>query len=128
MQIKDPRDFTFGDVADVNRQRAERWHKGFPNDSWTGADWATALAGETGEVCNVVKKLRRQDAGIVQADNSSRDARIKALATELGDVFLYLDLLAQFYELDLATCITETFNRVSVREGFPERLMTEDTE
>jgi NTP pyrophosphatase (non-canonical NTP hydrolase) len=116
---------TFGAVSAVNRARCERWHPGFPADGWTGADWATAMAGEAGEACNVVKRLRRDDFGRVQAAADSRADLVAKLATEIGDTFLYLDLLAQFYGLDIARCIADTFNRVSVREGFPERIQAQ---
>lgn len=115
-------DLTFKTVADANRQRCERWHPGFPNDGWTGADWSNAMAGEAGETCNVVKKLRRIDFSIEQAAADGRPVLLEKLATEIGDTFLYLDLLAQHYGLDLATCVVDTFNRVSVREGFPDRI------
>lgn len=114
-------DLTFKAVSDINRERANRWHGDpFWKDGWTGADWSNAMAGEAGEACNVVKKLRRQDFGIQQAEASSREQLLESLAKEIGDTFLYLDLLAQYYRLDLAKCVVDTFNRVSVREGFPE--------
>ena len=28
---------------------------------WTLADWSNAIAGETGEMCNLIKKIRRGD-------------------------------------------------------------------
>lgn len=115
-------DLTFHDVSRINRVRCERWHPAFPADGWTGSDWSNAMAGEAGEACNLVKKLRRDELGMVQAAAGKRDDLLAKLATELGDTFLYLDLLAQFYGLDLAQCVTDTFNRVSVREGFPERI------
>lgn len=113
---------TFQHLSEINRKRCERWHPGFPNDGWTGADWATAMAGEAGETCNVVKKFRRRDFGIQQAAGDTHDGLRAKLATEIGDTLLYLDLLAQHYGLDLETCVRDTFNRVSDREGFPERL------
>jgi NTP pyrophosphatase (non-canonical NTP hydrolase) len=115
-------ELTFKTVSDANRTRCERWHPGFPNDGWTGADWSNAMAGEAGETCNVVKKLRRMDFAIVQAAADDRAVLLAKLATEIGDTFLYLDLLAQHYGLDLAQCVADTFNRVSVREGFPDRI------
>lgn len=125
------RDLTFQEVSDINAKRADRWHHGFPNhtDGWTGADWSNAMQGEAGEAGNVVKKLRRIDTRIQQAEQgATRDEAYVAmlkrkLATEVGDTLLYLDLLAQFYGLDLATCVVETFNRVSDREGFPEKII-----
>lgn len=118
---------TFDAVATVNATRANRWHDGFPdsNDGWVGADWSNAMAGEAGETCNVVKKLRRIETGIQQAEGLARHELLDKLATEIGDTFLYLDLLAQFYGLDTATCVRDTFNRVSRREGFPERIDAE---
>lgn len=123
-------ELAFAEVARINAVRADRWHRGFPNhtDGWTGADWSNAMQGEAGEAGNVVKKLRRIDTGIAQAEykgqtvEDARNALREKLATEIGDTYLYLDLLAQFYGLDVATCVRETFNRVSEREGFPERI------
>jgi len=117
-------ELTFHAVSEVNRARADRWHGGFPDndDGWTGADWSNAMQGEAGEAGNVVKKLRRIETGIAQASGVTREELLAKLATEIGDTFLYLDLLAQHYGLDLAQCVVDTFNRVSVREGFPERI------
>lgn len=113
---------TFAEVSATNRARCERWHPGFPADGWTGADWSNAMAGEAGETCNVVKKLRRLDFDLTQAAGDTRPDLLAKLALEIGDTFVYLDLLAQHYGLSLAECVVATFNRVSVREGFPERL------
>lgn len=115
-------DLTFGEVSEINRARCERWHPGFPDDGWTGADWSNAMNGEAGEVANVVKKLRRLDFDLTQAAGDTREGLLAKLAMEIGDTFMYLDLLAQHYGLELARCVVDTFNRVSVREGFPERL------
>ena len=115
-------DLTFHAVSSINRARCERWHPGFPDDGWTGADWSNAMAGEAGETANVVKKLRRIELGTQQASGITRDELLAKLAMEIGDTFMYLDLLAQHYGLDIAQCVTDTFNRVSVREGFPERI------
>jgi NTP pyrophosphatase (non-canonical NTP hydrolase) len=121
-------ELTFQDVSTTNRARCERWHPGFPADGWTGSDWSNAMAGEAGETCNVVKKLRRAEFGKVQAAADNPADLLAKLAMEIGDTFLYLDLLAQFYGLDLARCVVDTFNRVSVREGFPERLLADPPE
>lgn len=44
------------------------------------------------------------------------------LGEELADVFLYLDLLAGYYGVDLPAAIVKKFNKVSEKQGFPERL------
>lgn len=139
-------DLTFADLSDVNGRRCARWHPGFPDgrDGWTGGDWANAMQGECGEVANVVqalilanavavktgavgnivKKLRRIETGMQQAAGDTWDDLLAQLRTEIGDTVVYLDLLAQFFGQDIGRCVVDTFNRVSEREGFPERLPT----
>lgn len=119
------------DISRINRQRTNRWHGGFPNntDGWTLADWSNAMNGEAGETANVVKKIRRIETGLQQAeqdglsDEEMRRDLLNKLATEIGDTFMYLDLLAHAAGLSLNRCVIDTFNRVSIREGFPERLV-----
>lgn len=116
-------DITFNQVTDVNAKRANRWHPGFPNDGdWSGADWSNAMQGEAGEAGNVVKKLRRIETGIHSENNPPKEELLKKLGKEIGDTYIYLDLLATYYGLDIQTCVVEAFNEVSRREGFPERL------
>lgn len=118
-------------ISEINRQRANRWHNGFPRnaDGWSLADWSNAMQGEAGEAGNVVKKIRRLETGLRQAeqgtaaDEAMRSILITKLAMEIGDTFIYLDLLAQAAGLSLNRCVIYTFNRVGVREGFPERLV-----
>lgn len=120
-------------ISETNRQRADRWHNGFPRneDGWTLADWSNAMCGEAGETANVVKKIRRIETGLRQAQQGERDdvrmydELLTKLGTEIGDTFVYLDLLAQAAGLSLNACVINTFNRVSEREGFPERLIEE---
>lgn len=114
---------TFELIHDTNRARCERWHPGFPDDEvWSVADWSNALAGEVGELANVVKKLRRHECGQQGAlDPPVDDLRAQA-ADEAADVFLYLDLLCTRLGLDLPAAIASKFNRVSERQAFPERL------
>lgn len=113
---------SFETVHETNLARCKRWHPGFPNDGWTGADWSNAVAGEVGELCNVVKKLRRSDMGIVGKADSDRATLMAMLANEMADVFLYLDLLSSFYGVHLPSAIAGKFDAVSRREGWPERL------
>lgn len=115
-------ELSFDDLFRANASRVLRWHPGFPNDGWTGADWANAMQGEAGEAGNVVKKLRRIETGHTTAQQEDKATLLTQLGMELGDTVVYLDLLAQYYGLDLGDCVAATFNRVSEREGFPERL------
>lgn len=144
-------DLSFEMLSILNARRANRWHKHFPDseDGWTGADWSNAAAGEGGELVeavqallfasgvsahlglagNVVKKLRRIDTHVRQAEQGDEEDKayqaelLQKLATEIGDTFIYLDLLSQFYGLNMYDCVANTFNRVSKREGFPELIV-----
>ncbi len=120
-----PAALTFAHVSAVNRSRCEHWHPGFPEpdaSGWSGADWSNAMCGEAGEAANVVKKLRRAEAGMRGVlDGDEAELRSK-LADEVADVYLYLDLLATYYGIDVPAAIVSKFNRVSELQGFPERL------
>lgn len=125
----DPQPLTFASASEINRTRCNRWHPGYPdcyNDgpsAWTGADWSNAMCGEAGEAANVVKKLRRIESGAaVGPDDPDETTLRQMLADEIGDVYAYLDLLAGYYGIDMATAIASKFNRVSERQGFPDRM------
>lgn len=112
----------FKDVSEVNKDRALEWHKG-GLEEWGVADWSNAMAGEAGEVCNAVKKLRRIETGTQQANGPrTREEAVAEIAKEIGDTYLYLDLLAQRLGINIEDAIRDTFNRVSEREGFSHRL------
>jgi NTP pyrophosphatase (non-canonical NTP hydrolase) len=104
-----------------NVRRLARWHS--DSDAWTGADWSNAMAGEAGEACNVVKKLRRHETHLGTSYNTPpRELLIPWLAHEIADTVIYADLLAHHYGIDLAQAIREKFNIVSEAQGFPERI------
>lgn len=107
-------------VSTINFARALRWH---PDglESWSESDWACALAGEVGELCNVIKK-RNRVRDHLQQRATNEGALQHNLKMEIGDVYIYLDLLARRVSLNLEDCVRGTFNRISEREGFPERL------
>lgn len=108
------------EISRVNLQRCLRWHPQGIN-SWSSSDWAVALAGEVGELCNVVKKLNRERDGLAGNTVDGRDLRVM-LEKECADVYLYLDLFCAAAGFDLASAVRVKFNEVSERNGFPERL------
>jgi NTP pyrophosphatase (non-canonical NTP hydrolase) len=112
---------TFEAVSRVNLERALVWHPGGLQE-WSPAEWGNAAAGEMGELCNVLKKILRVEGGIQQANNLDKNTLRQMAAQEIGDTFLYLNLIAQRLGLDMYECIADTFNRVSEREGFEQRL------
>jgi NTP pyrophosphatase (non-canonical NTP hydrolase) len=108
-----PRQFdglTFAGLREANAARQADYGLTSCAD-WTFSDWATALAGEVGELCNLVKKLRRGDT-IDRAD----------IARELADVVIYADLFAQRFDFHLAAEVRQKFNEVSERIGSDVRL------
>ncbi len=98
----------------VNSERALEWQAGEPSDPLF---WAVELGGETGEILNVVKKLRREELGW----RGSR-ATLTDLADEIADGLICLDSLARHYGLDLAEITAAKFNKTSEKNGFPHQL------
>lgn len=116
---------SFDEVTATNHARCERWHPGYPgDDEWTIADWSNAMCGEAGELANVVKKLRRHECGLANAGDPTPGELLTKAASEVADVFLYLNLLATKLGIDMPAAIAAKFNEVSDRQGFPEQLRT----
>jgi NTP pyrophosphatase (non-canonical NTP hydrolase) len=103
---------TFNELreADVGRCNSGVF-PGHTLDSWSPTDWACAVAGEVGEACNLIKKLRRGE--IVSLED---------IGFELADAVIYIDLLAARLGIDLGEAIREKFNIVSERRGSNARL------
>jgi len=114
------------DISEINLSRCNKWHNN-GIESWSYADWAVALAGEVGELCNVVKKLNRVRDGLPGNKETAANL-ITNLRAEVADVYLYLDLFAQRAGIDLESAVAEKFNATSERVGFPERLSVDDPE
>lgn len=113
---------TFGQFSEANRLRCES-EKGFnhPLSGWSTADWMTALVGEVGEAANVVKKLNRYRYGVPGNKLSEAELRDQ-LRKELGDVFVYLDLIAQSLGFNIADAAIDVFNAKSAEIGYPYRV------
>jgi NTP pyrophosphatase (non-canonical NTP hydrolase) len=89
-----------------------------PVDSWSPTDWATAMAGECGEACNNIKKLRRLDGADKSIDTPfNRNTLISKTADELADLVIYADLLATRLGIDLGQAVVDKFNEVSEKRG-----------
>lgn len=72
------------------------------------AFWSTAVAGECGEMCNIIKKKLRGD---VIKDFHGQVGR------EAADIVIYLDLLCTFMGISLEEFIILKFNEVSEKSG-----------
>ena len=86
-----------------------------PINDWTPTDWATAFAGEAGEACNLIKKMRRGD-----------DINVEDIADEVADTVIYAMLLCERLNVSLSNAIVRKFNEVSERWDSPVRLAEEE--
>lgn len=97
---------SFADLRSGNLARCEdAFH---PIRAWSPTDWMCAVVGEA---ANLIKKGRRGEP-----------VAVAAIATEIADAVIYLDLLAARLGIDLGAAVTSKFNVVSLRRGSPVRL------
>jgi NTP pyrophosphatase (non-canonical NTP hydrolase) len=120
------REITFAQFSEANRERCESPH-GFNHKlgSWDTSDWFLAVLGELGEAANVGKKLNRVRDGIPGNKESPDELRAK-LRKEIGDAFVYLDLLAQAHGFSIADAAVEVFDLKSTEIGYPKSLGARD--
>lgn len=111
-------ELTFSKFRAANVRRCLKWHpEGL--ESWSPADWLTAICGELGELASLIKMKNRERDGLPGNKFSPTQ---KQMADEVADVLTYLDLLAACLGIDLADAAISKFNEVSTRVGFPDRL------
>jgi len=101
---------TFYDLRKANVERCENSYKHSIND-WSPADWALATTGELGELCNLLKKVKRGE----KIDPEE-------IAKEFADTAIYLDLFAARCGVDLEKALRNKFNEVSDRVGSEVKL------
>lgn len=70
---------------------------------------ALGLAGETGEVCEKIKKAVRDDNGVFTED------KIREITKELGDVMWYIAAIAHDLNLDLETIAQGNLDKLRSR-------------
>lgn len=111
-------------LREVNVARATEDFKTYQNAGLLY--FTTAIAGEVGELCNLVKKLERARVGGPDIGHTSRlkDITPEKLRDEIGGILIYVDLLASLLGVDCDEAIVETFNRVS-REIGSKRFLPE---
>lgn len=117
-----PEQLHFSELRYKNVRRCEKsFH---PVTSWSVNDWAVALAGEVGELCNLLKKVKRYDDSEKVGTNPRNQKRPEPIeiADEAADVVIYLDLLCARQGIDLGEAVRRKFNRVSEECGSTEVL------
>jgi NTP pyrophosphatase (non-canonical NTP hydrolase) len=78
------------------RRNSERWFPKLHETEDLMVFYSLALAGEVGEICNLVKKNMRYS-----------DFDLEAIRLEIADVFTYLLLLADELHIDLFDAFQE---------------------
>ncbi len=97
------------------RQACRERQKYFdPEGKITPAYSGNELAGETGEACNVLKKLERDRLSL----KGSR-SNVQALADELADVIICVELVAAHYGIKMEEAVVKKFNESSDKLGIP---------
>ena len=106
----------FDELREANITRCEEVFHALNN--WSPTDWACAFAGETGEACNKVKKLRRLDGADSGQDTpEARATLIEQIGEEIADAIIYADLLAARLGIYLSVVVVKKFNAVSHARG-----------
>lgn len=100
------KDLTFKKLRKTNLKRCET-HFHLLHD-WSETDWACALSGEVGELCNFLKKRRR--------NSEDKSLYLEDCKKEIGDIGAYLDLISAKLGFKLEDCIRDKFNEVSKRK------------
>lgn len=93
------------DLSELQSICKQRTITVFKTDDWSLTDWGCALAGEAGEMCNILKKIRRGDFSL--------DSVRGELADELADILIYLCDIAAFADIELSAAVKSKFNRIS---------------
>ncbi len=111
------------ELKKVNEKRSIEGFKMELTD-WSLSQWSNAVAGETGELCNIVKKVERGDFHKRPENTSDNPEYNNAYAAaqyreeigkEAADIVIYLDLLCTREGIDLGAEIVKKFNEVSDR-------------
>lgn len=100
---------TFNTLRDANVNRQKEW----PGNEHADVAFRTIeVAGEAGELAEAVKKFLRAERGI-KGSTATRDD----VASEMGDLLVSLDLLANQMGINLGEAVRAKFNATSEKYG-----------
>lgn len=97
-----------GDITAYQRQ-LKRFDK-YPDTPFKTVFYALGMAGETGEVCEKIKKLFRDHDGKVTPEF------ITALKKEIGDVLWYMGSLCNMFGIKIEDCAKLNIEKLTLRE------------
>lgn len=103
---------SFAMLREANLARREVWHA-LNTEQWGLVDWTNELAGETGEACDVVKKIRRVETGVTKRGPRTKGELYEALWKEIADVVIVADLVGAEAGFLLGVAVREKFNEVT---------------
>lgn len=108
---------TFATVAEATDLRQKEWDG---NDQFSISYLGNALAGETGELCNIIKKIERDHLGLNRRRGKKFDvnAAKKMAEEELGDIISYVFIIARKLGIDAEKAFIDKFNLVSIDGDF----------
>jgi NTP pyrophosphatase (non-canonical NTP hydrolase) len=106
-----PASLTFDMLAKANDERAKQWNPTGVNVPLIFA--LVELAGETGEACNVGKKLARTEYNLAGGTTD-----LEPLKEEIADVVICADLVARKAGFNLGEAVAAKFNATSRKRGF----------
>ncbi len=107
----------FDSLRKSNQLRHQEWAGG---KSLPLAFRGVELGGEAGEACNEIKKIERIRLGIAGGKED-----LQALAEELADVIICVDLIAMDLEIDLADAVRAKFDKTSDKYGLKTKFQSE---
>lgn len=108
---------TFDEFQKINVERCEKaFHHevNIINTDWPWHNWAICIAGETGEFCDLTKKILR-------GDYTLEEKRVELLK-ELADIITYADLAITSLGGNTGDVLKDKFNEVSKRVHFDKTL------
>lgn len=108
-KTRQPRNLTFQALREANLKRLQdRWHG---LQEWSSAEWLMCVTGELGELAGLLKHIKRGES-----------VPPGALAEELADTLIYLDLLAASLGVYLDVSVVRKFNATSESVGSSVKL------
>lgn len=100
---------TFSVLRGANQRRQQEWPG---NEAADMPFRAIELGGEAGEVQEAIKKYLRAERGI-----KGSTATLDDVASEMGDLVVSLDLLADSLGINLGEAVRKKFNATSEKYG-----------
>jgi NTP pyrophosphatase (non-canonical NTP hydrolase) len=104
----------FTTLRQANTERQKEWDEG---NQITLSYRGNELAGEVGELCNVLKKLEREKMGI----RGSR-ASVEQAEEEAADGVICIDLICADLGIDLWAAVRRKFNKTSDKNGLTTHI------